>query len=214
MRHSRSALLVVDVQPDFLPAGALAVEGSDVILEPLRDLLLARRFPVHIATQDWHPPGHVSFASSHEGRSPFETIELYGHEQTLWPDHCVQGTAGARLHPLLPWDGLDAIVRKGTDPGCDSYSALRNNWNQEGQRVPTGVGGLLRERGVDEVFVCGLARDVCIRWTVEDAIAEGFAVTLLWDLTRSVDPSGDGSLRRSLERRGVKVIGGGEPEGG
>ncbi|MBN1236992.1 MAG: bifunctional nicotinamidase/pyrazinamidase [Gammaproteobacteria bacterium] len=201
----RSALLVVDIQPDFLPGGALAVADGDVILAPLRQLLEARRFAHVIATQDWHPAGHVSFASSHPGRTPFDRIELYGREQVLWPDHCVQGTPGAALHPQMPWSSVDAVIRKGTDPRVDSYSTFRNNWDERGERPPTGLAGYLRERGVSEVFICGLARDYCVCWSAEDAIAAGFDTTVIWDLTRSVDPSGDRDLRRALEARGVRI---------
>src|SRR5690606_5911741 len=199
----RAALIVVDVQPDFLPGGALAVAGGDEILAPLDTLLRANRFPLVVATQDWHPVGHVSFASSHPGRRPFETIELYGHEQTLWPDHCVQDTPGASLVPDLPWRYASAVIRKGTDRDVDSYSAFRNNWNAAGERPPTGLSGYLRERGVERLFVCGLARDVCVKWTVEDAVDLGFETTILWDLTRAVDPSTDAALRAACSTRGI-----------
>ena len=201
----RSALLVVDIQPDFLPGGALAVADGDVILEPLRQLLEARRFAHVVATQDWHPAGHVSFASSHPGRAPFDRIELYGREQVLWPDHCVQGTPGAALHPDMPWDSVDAVIRKGTDPRVDSYSTFRNNWDERGERPPTGLAGYLRERGVIEVFICGLARDYCVCWSAEDAVAAGFRTTVIWDLTRSVDPAGDRDVRRALDACGVRI---------
>lgn len=202
---TQTALLVVDVQPDFLPGGALAVAGGDEILAPVAGLLESERFGVRVATQDWHPPGHVSFASRHPGRRPFEVVDLYGHAQTLWPDHCVQGSAGAALHPALPWERLDLILRKGTDPQVDSYSAFRNNWDPKGERPATGLAGYLRERGVRAVCVCGLARDVCVRWTAEDAAAAGFRTTVLWDLTRAVDPAADETVRAALAARGVAV---------
>lgn len=202
----RTALIVVDMQPDFLPGGALAVDGGDEILAPLDALLREGRFPLVVATQDWHPEGHVSFASSHPGRQPFDTIELYGHEQVLWPDHCVQGTRGAELHPGLPWRYASAVIRKGADPDVDSYSGFRNNWNAAGERPPTGLAGYLRERGIEAVFVCGLARDVCVRWTAEDAADLGFRATMIWDLTRSVDPSNDDALRTACSRRGVTFV--------
>jgi len=204
--RERSALIVVDVQPDFFPGGALPVGEANRILEPLRRLMERDLFPVVAATQDWHPPRHVSFASRHEGKQPFETIELYGHEQTLWPDHCVQGTPGAELHPGLPWEKAAVIVRKGSDPRCDSYSGFRNNWNPDGKRPRTGLAGYLRDRGIGEVWVCGLARDVCVRWTAKDAAAEGFRVKFLWDLTRPVDPGSDGTVREELERTGVEAV--------
>jgi nicotinamidase/pyrazinamidase len=201
----RTALIVVDVQPDFLPGGALAVDDGDVILDGVAQLMDDDRFHVKVATQDWHPPDHVSFATNHAGADPFQTIELHGHEQVLWPDHCVQGTPGARLHPNLPWDRVHAVIRKGTDREVDSYSGFRNNWGPAGDRPPTGLAGYLRDRGIEAVVVCGLARDYCVRWTAEDAAEAGFRTTVAWDLTRSVDPSGDDTLRRSLEERGVHV---------
>lgn len=202
----RSVLLLVDIQPDFMPGGALAVAAGDKILDPVRHLMIGDVFRHFVATQDWHPPGHISFASSHPSRKPFETIELYGHEQTLWPDHCLQGTPGAALHPELPWEKVASVIRKGMDPGADSYSGFRNNWDPQGQRPATGLAGYLRDRGIKDVYLCGLARDVCVKWTAEDAATEGFRVWLLWDLTRSVDPSSDEALPTALERKGVGVI--------
>ena len=203
---SRSVLLLVDIQPDFLPGGALAVADGDAILEPLRNLVAGGRFPLVVATQDWHPPGHVSFASSHEGRRPFDEIELHGRPQTLWPDHCVQGAPGAALHARLPTEPIAAIVRKGADPAVDSYSAFRNNWDAAGQRHPTGLGGYLRERRVEQVWIACLARDFCVLWTAEDAADAGFAVHVFWDLTRPVDPSSDDRVRHDLAARDVSII--------
>lgn len=203
---TRRALLVLDVQNDFLPGGALAVPDGHAILAPLRKLMDSGAFELIVATQDWHPRGHISFASSHPGHQPMDTIRLYGHEQTLWPDHCVQGSHGARLHPDLPWDKAAAIIRKATDPTTDSYSALRNNWNPRGKRPPTGLTGYLKNHGVREVFICGLARDFCVRWSAEDAVKEGLCVTVIWDLCRSIDPSSDARLWRRLIAHGVKII--------
>ena len=207
---TRRALLVVDVQNDFLAGGALPVPDGDAILAPLRNLMNSGAFELIVATQDWHPPGHISFASSHRGRRPMDTIRLYGHEQTLWPDHCVQGTDGARLHPDLPWDKAAAIIRKATDPTTDSYSALRNNWNPRGKRPPTGLTGYLKNHGVREVVICGLARDFCVRWSAEDTVREGFRTIVIWDLCRSIDPSSDDLLHRRLMARGVKIIDSGD----
>ena len=201
-----SALLLVDIQPDFMPGGALPVPEGDRIVSGVRALMESDLFALQVATQDWHPPGHISFASVHPGREPMDTMELYGHPQTLWPDHCVQGTAGAALHPDLPWRRMAAIIRKGAEPDTDSYSALRNNWNPDGRRPPTGLGGYLRERGVTDLFVCGLARDVCVKWTVEDAARAGFRVRLLWDLTRPVDPASDSQVRSGLQELGVEIV--------
>jgi nicotinamidase/pyrazinamidase len=204
--RGRSALLLVDVQPDFMPGGALAVADGDGILAPLAKLLAADRFSLVVATQDWHPPDHISFASRHPGRQPFEHISLYGHDQVLWPDHCIQCTSGAALHPQLPQAPIHAIVRKGTSRAVDSYSGFRENWNAAGQRPPTGLAGLLREHGASDVYVTGLARDVCVRWTAEDAADLGFATTVIWDLTRPVDPAGDDGVRAALVRAGVRIV--------
>src|SRR5580704_4908305 len=149
-KKTRRALIVVDVQNDFLPGGALAVPYGDEILAPLRTLMNSGAFELIVATQDWHPRGHISFASSHRGRKPMDVVELYGHPQTLWPDHCVQGTEGARLHADLPWDKAAVIIRKATDAAVDSYSAIRNNWNPSGKRPPTGLRGYLEDHRVRE----------------------------------------------------------------
>jgi nicotinamidase/pyrazinamidase len=200
-----AALILVDIQPDFLPGGALPVPDGDAILAPVRRLLERDPFALYVATQDWHPPRHVSFASRHPGHEPLDVIELYGHPQMLWPDHCVQGTPGARLHEDVPWNLVSAIVRKGEDAETDSYSGFRNNWNRDGERPSTGLLGYLRERGVDTVFLCGLARDYCVKWSAEDAAAAGLRTVVLWDLTRPVDPSSDDVVRRDLERAGVEI---------
>jgi len=203
--RGRTALVLVDIQPDFLPGGALAVGDGDAILAPVRRLVERDPFALYVATQDWHPRAHVSFASSHPGRTALETVEVHGHPQTLWPDHCVQGTRGADLHPAIPWERVSAIIRKGTERDTDSYSGFRNNWNAAGERPPTGLAGYLRERGVEQLFVCGLARDFCVKWSAEDAAAAGFRTIVLWDLTRAVDPAADARVREDLERAGVTV---------
>lgn len=206
IEKERAVLLVVDIQPDFFAGGSLPVPDADEILPGLRDLMNSGRFDLIVAAQDWHPPQHVSFASNHSGRRPMETIELYGHPQTLWPDHCIQGTAGAALHPGLPWERATAIIRKATDPATDSYSAFRNNWNARGNRPPTGLTGYLKDRGVEEVFLCGLARDFCVRWSAEDALQEGFRVSVITELCRSIDPSSDDAVDRDLTGRGADVV--------
>jgi len=203
---ANAALLVVDVQPDFMPGGSLACHEGDAIVPGIARLLQARRFRHVVATQDWHPRGHVSFASSHAGSAPFQQIELYGHAQTLWPDHCVQGTAGAELHPGIDWAPLDVLIRKGSDPAVDSYSGFRENHGPHGQRPSTGLAGWLRDRGVDEVFVCGLARDVCVLWTAQDAVDAGFRTHLLWDLSRPVTPDHDATTRAALDARGIAIV--------
>jgi len=206
IERDASALIVVDVQPDFLPGGSLAVSDGNAILAGVTRLMESDAFGLVAATQDWHPRGHLSFASSHAGKKPFETIELHGHPQVLWPDHCVQDTAGARLHPDLPWRRAALIVRKGMRPQVDTYSGFRDNWNEAGQRPPTGLAGALRERGVRHVYLCGLARDVCVKWTAEDAADEGFRTHVLWNLTRGVDPAHDEAVRAGLEERGVVLL--------
>lgn len=202
----KSALLVVDIQPDFLPGGALPVAHGDEVLEPVAELMRSERFGLRVATQDWHPADHISFASHHEGKASYDRIELYGHEQILWPDHCIQGTPGAELRRGLPWERVDATIRKATDPRVDSYSAFRNNWNADGERPPTGLAGYLRDRGVEAVFICGLARDFCVKWSAEDAIGAGFRAHVLWDLTRAIYPETDEENERSLRGLGVEIL--------
>jgi len=201
-----TALLITDVQRDFLPGGSLAVPDGDLVLAPIRRLMQRDPFGLYVATQDWHPPGHASFASSHEGRRPLEVIEVHGRPQTLWPDHCVQGTPGAELSDGIPWNQVSAIIRKGTDLRTDSYSGFRNNWDPAGQRPPTGLAGYLLERGIANVVLCGLTRDFCVKWSAEDAASAGFRTVCLWDLTRPVDPASDDATRRDLERAGVEIV--------
>jgi nicotinamidase/pyrazinamidase len=201
-----TALIAVDLQPDFMPGGALPVAEGDRVVEPIARLVRSGEFGLVVATQDWHPPGHASFASAHPGKKPFEVITLHGYEQVLWPDHCIQGTPGAALHRGLPLERVDAIIRKGMDPRVDSYSGLRNNWDARGERPPTGLTGYLRDRGVLRVTVCGLARDYCVKWTAEDAADAGFGVRFLWDLTRPVDPASDARARSELRAKGVEVV--------
>ena len=202
---SGAALILIDIQPDFLPGGALPVQAAGDFLASVERLMNADLFRLQVATQDWHPPGHVSFASSHEGHEPFDQIELYGHEQTLWPDHCVQDTDGAELHPSLPWKKVSSIVRKGADPEVDSYSGFRNNWDKHGERPATGLAGYLRERDIGTVFCCGLARDFCVHWTARDAADASFETFFIWNLTRPVDPASDDAVRQELEDRGVTI---------
>ncbi|MGH7572284.1 MAG: nicotinamidase [Gemmatimonadota bacterium] len=204
--NTKSALLVVDIQPDFLPGGALPVERGDEILDPVADLMRSDHFRLCVATQDWHPPDHISFASRHAGKDPYDRIDLYGHEQILWPDHCIQGTAGAELEAGMPWESVDTIIRKATDPGVDSYSAFRNNWDPAGARPPTGLTGYLRDRGIEDVFICGLARDFCVLWSAEDGVEAGFRVHVLWDLTRAIYPEADERNERSLRELGVEIV--------
>lgn len=203
--HHRKALIVVDMQPDFMDGGPLEARGGSELVAPIAQLMTEGHHDLIVATQDWHPPGHVSFARQHNGANPFDVITLYGHDQVLWPDHCVQGSRGAALHVDMPWERANVIIRKGEDPAVDSYSGFRNNWNAAGERPPTGLAGYLRERGVEAVEVCGLARDFCVYWTAEDAAAEGFSTTVLWGLTRPVDAASDDAVREALGQAGVRV---------
>jgi nicotinamidase/pyrazinamidase len=200
------ALIVVDVQPDFMPGGALACHRGDAIVPGIDRLLRRGSYRHVVATQDWHPPGHASFASSHPGAEAFGQILLHGQPQTLWPDHCVQGTPGAALHPGVDWSAVDAVIRKGSRRQVDSYSGFRENHGPEGERPSTGLAGWLRDRGVAEVHVCGLARDVCVLWTAQDAVALGFRAGLLWDLSRPVTPQSDDATRATLHAGGIVAI--------
>lgn len=200
------ALIVVDLQPDFMPGGALACIDGDALVAPIAALLAERRYRTVVATQDWHPANHASFASHYAGQQPFAQIQLHGQPQTLWPDHCVQGSPGAALHPGVDWNAADLVLRKGTRPRVDSYSAFRENHGPEGSRPATGLAGWLRERGISEVHVCGLARDYCVLWTAQDAASAGFAVGFHWDLTRPVSADNDDATRQALATAGIALL--------
>ncbi len=200
------ALIVVDLQPDFMPGGALGCADGDALVAPIAALLAERRYRTVVATQDWHPANHASFASHYAGQQPFAQIQLHGHPQTLWPDHCVQGSPGAVLHPGVDWNAADLVLRKGTRPRVDSYSAFRENHGPEGSRPATGLAGWLRERGISEVHVCGLARDYCVLWTAQDAASAGFAVGFHWDLTRPVSADNDDATRQALATAGIALL--------
>jgi nicotinamidase/pyrazinamidase len=197
------ALLVVDLQHDFLPGGALAVPEGDRVVAPIA--ALAPAFTTVVATQDWHPPGHVSFASTHPGRRPYETLALPQGRQELWPDHCVRGSPGAALHPALPDVALTLVLRKGTRPDVDSYSAFRENVGPDGRRPTTGLAAWLTARGIRRLFVCGLARDFCVRWSAIDAAEAGLATTVLDDLTRPVFPERRAETDAAFAAAGVRV---------
>jgi nicotinamidase/pyrazinamidase len=197
------ALLAVDLQHDFLPGGALGVQGGDAILAPIA--ALAGAFETVVATQDWHPPGHVSFASAHPGRRPYEVLSLPQGPQELWPDHCVRGTRGAALHPAFPDGAVTLLLRKGTRREVDSYSAFRENVGPDGRRPTTGLGAWLKARGVRRLFLTGLARDFCVRVSAVDAAAEGLEVVVLDDLTRAVFPDRSAETDAELAGAGVRV---------
>ena len=195
------ALIVIDVQTDFCPGGALAVAGGDEIVPVVNRLI--DTFDNVVLTQDWHPAGHSSFASTHPGKSPFETIEMAYGPQTLWPDHCVQGTAGALFHKDLVWTKGQIVIRKGFRSAIDSYSAFREN----DHTTTTGLAGYLRERGIGSLTLAGLATDYCVAFSALDARAEGFDVTVRLDACRAIDLGG--SLATMLGRMrdaGVKLV--------
>ena len=194
------ALLLIDIQNDFLPGGALAVPDGDAIIPIVNDL--QGKFELVIATQDWHPHNHKSFASQHAERKVFETIELNGMEQVLWPDHCVQGTKGADLSEQLAPYQIEAIFRKGTNPQIDSYSGFYDN----GHLKATGLAAYLRGKNVDQVYVAGLAGDYCVYFSAQDALAEGFQTFLVEDATRPIDSQGFERAKEDiLSRDGIIV---------
>ena len=186
MRPENETFLAIDVQNDFCPGGALAVKEGDAVVGPINELI--GRFACRVLTQDWHPPGHSSFASEHPGREPFESVEMPYGPQVLWPDHCVIGSPGAAFHPRLDTDRADLIVRKGFRREVDSYSAFFEN----DHRTPTGLEGYLRARGVDTVVLAGLATDFCVLYSALDAARLGFSVTVIGSASRAIDL--DGSL--------------------
>jgi len=185
------ALLVIDVQNDFCSGGALAVTGGDEIVAGINTVM--GDFSAVILTQDWHPAGHSSFASSHKGQVPFAMIEMPYGPQVLWPDHCIQASHGAAFHPDLRTDG-DLIIRKGYNRDIDSYSAFFEN----DHKTPTGLEGYLRTRGIDKLTLAGLATDYCVAYSAIDAATLGFAVTVRMDLCRAIDL--DGSLAASIDK--------------
>ncbi|QXE09984.1 MULTISPECIES: bifunctional nicotinamidase/pyrazinamidase [Pseudomonas] len=195
----RSALLVIDVQNDFTPGGQLAVPEGDLIV-PLINRL-GGLFKQVIIAQDWHPSGHASFASSHPGRKPYDVIQLPYGEQVLWPDHCVQGTVGAQFHCELKLPHAQLIIRKGCNPDIDSYSAFV----EADRRTTTGLAGYLKERGIDTVYMVGLALDFCVMFSALDARAAGFNTFVVLDACRAIDM--EGSLATAMERMQTAGVG-------
>ncbi|HEX3419065.1 MAG TPA: bifunctional nicotinamidase/pyrazinamidase [Stellaceae bacterium] len=201
-RNDRGVLVVVDVQNDFCSGGALAVPQGDEIVPAINRL--AAEFAHVVLTQDWHPHGHASFASSHPGRQPFGTIEVSYGEQILWPDHCVQGTRGAEFHPDLEVPHAELVLRKGFRTAIDSYSAFFEN----DQRTPTGLVGYLKERRFERITLCGLATDFCVFYSAIDGRQSGFEVTVVTDACRSIDIDGSlASAMRSMKEAGVTLLG-------
>jgi nicotinamidase/pyrazinamidase len=201
-RNDRDVLFIVDVQNDFCPGGALAVPRGDQIVPAVNRL--AAEFAHVILTQDWHPHGHASFASSHPGKQALDTIDLSYGQQILWPDHCVQGTRGAAFHPDLEVPHAELVLRKGFRTAIDSYSAFLEN----DHRTPTGLAGYLRERRFERITLCGLATDFCVFYSALDGRQAGFAVTVVTDACRGIDV--DGSLSqamRSMNEAGVTILG-------
>ncbi len=200
MQPATHALVVIDVQNDFCPGGALAVNGGNDIVPGINALM--DDFDAVILTQDWHPAGHLSFASSHPGRQVYDVTEMPYGPQVLWPDHCVQGTFGAAFHTALRTDG-NLIIRKGFRPVIDSYSAFFEN----DRKTPTGLEGYLRNRGIDQLTLVGLATDFCVAYSAIDAARLGFGVTVRADLCRAIDL--DGSLSRMAQEmrdQGVTIV--------
>jgi nicotinamidase/pyrazinamidase len=194
------ALLIVDIQNDFCPGGALAVPNGDTIIPTVNRLI--EHFDHVIQTQDWHPKGHQSFASSHSGKNPYDTTQLDYGTQVLWPDHCVQGTKGAEFHPDLNTRRTEVIIRKGFRKEIDSYSTFFEN----DQKTPTGLTGYLNQRGIKELYTVGLATDFCVKWSILDGIDEGFSMTIVEDAVQGIDL--DGSLDaawKEMKEKGVKI---------
>jgi len=195
-----NALILVDIQNDFMPGGPLAVpEGNEII--PLVNEL-QHSFSLVVATQDWHPRNHKSFASNHEDKKTFQTIMLHGLEQVLWPDHCIQSTEGAQLHPSLDLKKVEGIFRKGMDAEIDSYSAYYDN----GYKKSTGLAGYLRERKIQKVYVCGLAADYCVYYTAKDSLKENFETYIIEDATRAIDANGFVKAKENILANGGKII--------
>lgn len=201
LEPNRDVLLVVDVQNDFCPGGRLPIAQGGLVVAPINRLMGA--FAHVVLTQDWHPPGHRSFASAHPGRKPYEVAAMNYGPQILWPDHCVQGSSGADFHADLDTTQGELVVRKGFRPEIDSYSAFFEN----DRTTPTGLGGYLHERGFRRVFLAGLAFDFCVLWSAEDAVRLGFEALVLEDACRALDVAGSmAEARRRLAAAGVVCL--------
>jgi nicotinamidase/pyrazinamidase len=201
-KYSHAALILVDVQNDFIPGGALEVKEGDQIIPLINSI--QEKFDHLIATQDFHPLDHGSFAANHPGKNPYDQIDLFGLNQTLWPVHCVQGTQGAEFHPDLNTEPWEAIFQKGKNPEVDSYSGFFDN----ARRGDTGLGDYLKEKGIRQVYVCGLALDYCVKFTALDAQSLGFETFLITDATRAVNitPEDGDKAIQEMTAAGVKII--------
>lgn len=209
LHHATDILAVVDVQPTFMPGGELPVPDGNAVLPPINRLL--GRFLHAFATQDWHPPAHASFASAHPGHAPFDVIEMPYGQQVLWPDHAIQATPTAALHPALDQRRIETVVRKGFHPGIDSYSTFFEN----DRRTPTGLDGWLRQRGFRRLFLAGLATDFCVAWSAEDAARLGYEVVVIEDACRGIGLRAGGrttmgEARERLAGLGVRFVREGE----
>lgn len=193
-------LIIVDVQNDFMPDGSLPVPDGDNIVEVINSI--QNKFDLVVATQDWHPQNHISFASNHPGKSVFDEIQVEGNPQTLWPDHCVQNTRGALFHPKLKSEKWEAIFRKGTDIKIDSYSAFYDN----GHLKSTGLAGYLKEKCASQLFFCGLAADICVFYSIRDAIKEGFACFFIEDASQALNVDGFEAIKREMMLLGIQII--------
>lgn len=193
-------LIIIDVQNDFMPGGSLAVPNAELII-PVINRLQAK-FNLVIATQDWHPANHNSFAANHFNKKPFEKIILHGLEQILWPEHCVQGTKGAEFHPELETNRIEAIFRKGMNPEIDSYSGFYDN----GRQKTTGLAGFLGEKKAKTLYFCGLCTDICVYFTIQDAVTAGFNCVLIEDASSALDSNRVHKIKTKLLQQGVEIV--------
>ncbi|MGB7295451.1 MAG: bifunctional nicotinamidase/pyrazinamidase [Candidatus Aminicenantales bacterium] len=194
------ALVITDIQNDFLPGGRLPVPEGDLIIPVVHRVI--PHFGLIVALQDWHPPGHMSFASNHPGKKPLDRIVLDGLEQVLWPDHCVQGTPGADFSTALDLNPVEAIFRKGTNPAIDSYSGFFDN----ARKKATGLEGYLKARGVDRIWLSGLAADYCVLYTALDALSLGFKAVVIRDATRAITAPGGEAAEKSIVSKGGRYV--------
>ena len=196
----KAALIIVDIQNDFLPGGTLAVDGGDEIIPTINSL--QKYFSLVVATQDWHPENHKSFASNHPDQKEYDVIDLNGHDQVLWPDHCIQATRGAAFSDQLNDQKIEAIFRKGMDWEIDSYSGFYDN----GRKKNTGMAGYLKDRGISKLYICGLAADFCVYYTAIDGIDLGFEVFILEDVVRAINPDRYKTAMDDFSKKGGKII--------